>query len=63
MRRGLRGATRCPPLERPGNGYGRPVRPGPVPGMRHGERMDLDELVALLLEHDRSVSLEQQERA
>ena len=58
MRRGLRGATRRPPFERPGNGYGRSVRPGPVAGMRHGERVGLDELVALLLADGRSTSRE-----
>ncbi len=29
MRRHAHGATRKPPVERPGNGFGRPVRPGP----------------------------------
>jgi hypothetical protein len=29
MRRPAHGATRRPPVERPGNGFGRPVRPGP----------------------------------
>ena len=31
IRRAPRGATTGPPLERPGNGFGRPVRPGPDP--------------------------------
>ena len=52
VRRGLRGATRRPPLERPGNGYGRQLRPGPIASMRHGERLGLDELVALLLSEE-----------
>jgi hypothetical protein len=52
MRRGLRGSTRRPPLERPGNGYGRHLRPGPVAGVRHGERLGLDDLVALLLSEE-----------
>jgi hypothetical protein len=30
MRRLPHGATRRPPLARPGNGYGRPVRPRPT---------------------------------
>ena len=29
MRRPAHGATRRPPLVRPGNGFGRPLRPGP----------------------------------
>lgn len=29
IRRPPHGATRRPPLARPGNGYGRPLRPGP----------------------------------
>jgi hypothetical protein len=29
IRRGLRGATRRPPHERPANGFGRLARPGP----------------------------------
>lgn len=31
VRRHLHGATRRPPLTHPGNGYGRPGRPGPSP--------------------------------
>jgi hypothetical protein len=60
MRRGLRGATRRPPLERPGNGYGRDLRPGPMPQMRHGERVCLDGLVAMLLADERSTSRERE---
>jgi hypothetical protein len=29
MRRPAHGATRRPPYRRPGNGFGRPLRPGP----------------------------------
>ncbi len=29
MRRPAHGATRRPPFERPGSGFGRPLRPGP----------------------------------
>jgi hypothetical protein len=29
IRRPAHGATRRPPVERPGNGFGRPARPGP----------------------------------
>jgi hypothetical protein len=29
IRRPAHGATRRPPLQRPGNGFGRPLRPGP----------------------------------
>ena len=34
MRRPAHGATRRPPLARPGNGFGRPVRPGPPTELR-----------------------------
>jgi hypothetical protein len=34
MRRPAHGATRRPPVTRPGNGFGRPVRPGPPAGLR-----------------------------
>ena len=34
MRRPSRGATRRPPLERPGNGFGRAMRPRPLAAWR-----------------------------
>jgi hypothetical protein len=34
MRRLAHGPTKRPPVPRPGNGYGRPVRPGPDPRWR-----------------------------
>jgi hypothetical protein len=56
MRRGLRGATRRPPLERPGNGYGRHSRPGPAAGIRVAdERIDLDEQIVRILDEGRAV--------
>src|SRR5947209_3826788 len=34
IRRPAHGATRRPPVERPGSGFGRPVRPGPPAHLR-----------------------------
>lgn len=51
MRRLPRGATLRPPLERPGNGFGRALRPGPSSAVRVGAREAapcLDLLVAEL---------------
>jgi hypothetical protein len=39
MRRPAHGATRRPPLRRPGNGFGRPLRPGPRSEWREPETL------------------------
>ena len=38
-RRPAHGATRRPPFERPGNGFGRPLRPGPPARWRDVEAL------------------------
>ena len=37
IRRPAHGATRRPPYERPGSGFGRPLRPGPPARWRRAE--------------------------
>jgi hypothetical protein len=43
------GATARPPFTRPGNGYGRPLGPGPRAGQRRPEPTRTDTVVARLL--------------
>jgi hypothetical protein len=59
MRRPSRGATRRPPLERPGNGFGRPLRARPngtlrdattIAQLRNWDPADLLRAPAVLLE-------------
>jgi hypothetical protein len=59
MRRPAHGATRRPPLERPGNGFGRPLRARPtgalrdaatVAQLRNWDPADLLRAPAILLE-------------
>jgi hypothetical protein len=57
IRRPAHGATRRPPVERPGSGYGRPVRPGPPACLRemvgHERNWDPTELLVVsLIERD-----------
>ena len=40
MRRPAHGATRRPPLARPGNGYGRAVRPRPTASWRALDQLE-----------------------
>ena len=42
------GGTNRPPHTRPGNGYGRPLKPGPVAWARH-RAVDLDRELAKLI--------------
>lgn len=51
MPRPAHGATRRPLLARPGNGYGRALRPGPSPALRRaasGAAGDLDRFLERL---------------
>ncbi len=58
VRRHQHGSTRRPPLSHPGNGYGRPGRPGPAPSWnreavtwrRYGSGWDPARLLELDLE-------------
>jgi hypothetical protein len=51
IRRPAHGATRRPPLERPGSGFGRPLRAGPparwrdVEALQHAREWDPSELL------------------
>lgn len=61
-RRPAHGATRRPPMERPGNGFGRPVRPRPAALLR-GEgaylmahALDPSELLHVVLREDVAVA-------
>jgi hypothetical protein len=64
MRRHAHGATRKPPVERPGNGFGRSVRPGPPKHWRGSDAYATarnwnpsDLLVVDLIERDDAVAV------
>jgi len=57
-RRPAHGATRRPPMERPGNGFGRSLRPGPAAVLRGEDAylmarvLDPSELLHVVLRED-----------
>jgi hypothetical protein len=68
FRRFAHGATRRPPLSRPGNGFGRSTRPGPSAarcpdGVASLTPMALDEVIARLAVGVDLIDEEQRERA